>query len=148
MKDMGELACVGAGVGGGFEHTTELHVMKYSEAMATKDAPKWKKSVEEEAECMEKNNVWVPVSKEDVPKDAKILTSTWAMKKKSNGTYRARLNARGFEQVPHEHYDPNTIASPVVSFITICIVFILMLLAMWPGHILDVRGAFLKGDFG
>ena len=30
----GELTCVGAGIGGGFANTKELHVMKYDEAMA------------------------------------------------------------------------------------------------------------------
>ena len=31
-----------------------------------------------------KYKVWEPVEQEQVPKDAKILTTTWAMKKKSN----------------------------------------------------------------
>jgi hypothetical protein len=30
----GEMACVGAGLGGGFTNTSELHVMKHDEAMA------------------------------------------------------------------------------------------------------------------
>ena len=34
MNEIGELACVGAGLGGGFDNTNELHVMKYHEAMA------------------------------------------------------------------------------------------------------------------
>jgi hypothetical protein len=67
---------------------------------------------------------------------------------KSNGTLRARLNGRGFEQVPGIHYDPKSISAPVVCMMTIRIVFILMLMAWWKGHVLDVRGAFLKGDFG
>ena len=33
-----EVAGVGAGLGGGFNHTTELHVMKYREAMNRPDA--------------------------------------------------------------------------------------------------------------
>jgi hypothetical protein len=33
MQIFGEIACVGAGLGGGFENTTELHVIKYDEAM-------------------------------------------------------------------------------------------------------------------
>jgi hypothetical protein len=31
---------------------------------------------------------------------------------------------------------------------TIRIVFVLMIMANWTAHVLDVRGAFLKGDFG
>lgn len=148
LKTINELGCVGAGVGGGFEHTSELHVMKFDEAMASGNAAEWSKAVEEEHERMVENNVWTPVPKDDVPPGAKILTSTWAMKKKSNGKYRARLNGRGYEQVPGMHYDESSIASPVVSFITIRVALILMLMARWSGEILDVRGAFLKGTFG
>jgi hypothetical protein len=70
------------------------------------------------------------------------------MKKKSNGTFRARHNGRGFEQVPGIHYDPNSIAAPVVCMMTIRIVFIIRIMAGWTGHVLDVRGAFLKEDLG
>jgi hypothetical protein len=148
MHTFGEIACVGAGLGGGFENTTELHVMKYDEAMKSPDAEQWQRAVEEEYERMVENGVWTPVPKSEVSNEAKILTTTWAMKKKSNGTFRARLNGRGFEQVPGIHYDPKTISAPVVSLMTIRIVFILMLMAEWTGHVMDVRGAFLKGDFG
>jgi len=36
-----EFAFVGAGIGGGFDDTNELHVMKFDEAMNTPDKPKW-----------------------------------------------------------------------------------------------------------
>jgi hypothetical protein len=98
-KTMDEIAGVGAGIGGGFVTTTELHVMKYDAAMESPDAAQWKKAVEDEHDRMVNNNVWIPVPKSNVPQEAKVLTSTWAMKKKANGTFRARLNCRGFEQV-------------------------------------------------
>jgi hypothetical protein len=47
--------------------------------------------------------VWEAVPSEAVPKGNKVLTSTWAMKKKANGTYQARLNAHGYEQVAEKH---------------------------------------------
>jgi hypothetical protein len=93
MRESGEFAFVGAGLGGGFTNTSELHVMKYKEAMASSDRDKWQKAVDEEHERMLKHNVWKPVLRKDVPEGAKILTSTWAMKKKANGTYHARMNA-------------------------------------------------------
>jgi hypothetical protein len=46
------------------------------------------------------------------------------------------------------HFDPKSIAAPVVSMMTIRIVLVLMILAGWSGHVIDVRGAFLKGEFG
>lgn len=44
-----------------------------------------------------KHKAFEPVKLEDVPKGEKILTTTWAMKKKSNGKFRARMNMRGHE---------------------------------------------------
>ena len=87
MKELNEIACIGAGIGGGFDNTMELHVMKYDTAMKSSDAEQWRKAVEEEYERMEENGVWTPVPKSTVPTNAKVLTSTWAMKKKSNGTF-------------------------------------------------------------
>ena len=49
-----EIACVGAGIDGGFSNTVELNVMKYKEAMSTCDSKRWKVSVEEEHERMPK----------------------------------------------------------------------------------------------
>eukprot|EP00957_Ditylum_brightwellii_P012973 980460-Ditylum_brightwellii.AAC.1 len=71
---------------------------------------------------MEKHKVFKPVSKAKLPKEAKVLTSTWAMKKKANGTYRVRLNAHGYEQRDQEHYDGSSISAPVANDMTIRIV--------------------------
>jgi hypothetical protein len=76
-----------------------------------------------------------------------IITSTWAMKKKASGTYRARLNARGFEQKEGLHYDGSSISAPVSNEMVIRIVLALMIMANWVGEILDVQGAFLHGRF-
>ena len=68
-------------------------------------------------------------------------------KKKANGTYRARLNARGFQQIDGVHYDGQSISSPVANDATIRIILILMVMAGWVGELLDVKGAFLHGNF-
>jgi hypothetical protein len=121
------MGLVGAGVGGGFQDTHELHVMKYEQAMKSKDKNAWEIAVKEEHDRMKKYKVFKAVSKDKLPKQAKILTSTWAMKKKSSGVYRARVTARGYEQIDGVHYDKDTKASPVVNEATILIVFVLML---------------------
>jgi hypothetical protein len=110
-----EVAGVGAGLGGGFANTNELHVMKYDEAMRGGDKRQWTQAVKEEFDRMNKHGVFEVVKASVVPKGAKVLTSTWAMKKKANGTFRARLNARGYEQIDGEHYDEFTKAAPVVN---------------------------------
>ena len=142
-----EFGFVGAGLGGGFAHTSELHLMKYDEAMSKPDKDKWKKGVEEELQRMLKSKVFKAVPKSKVPPGAKILTLTWAMKKKANGTYRARINARGFEQIEGEHYDATATAAPVVNEATIFIVLILMVMGGMYAELMDVRGAFLLGTF-
>jgi len=44
MKDIGrEYAFVGAGLGGGFVNTAELHVMKYNEAMVSSGKEHWER---------------------------------------------------------------------------------------------------------
>ena len=54
-----------------------------------------------------------------LPKGVKGLTTTWAIKLKSNGTCRGRLNARGYEQVNGSHYASDSIAAPVTNLITV-----------------------------
>ena len=137
---------VGAGIGGGFEHTSELKPMKYDEAMQ-KDLEGWSKSVEKEYGHMHDHKVFKTVKIEDVPPNAKILTSTWAMKQKADGTKRARINARGFEQKPGEHYNTTGVASPVVNEASIFIILILMVMGRMVGELNDVKGAFLTGTF-
>ncbi len=69
------------------------------------------------------------------------------MKQKADGTKRARINARGFEQRPGEHYDEDNIASPVVNEASIFLILIIMIMAMMWGELNDVKGAFLNGLF-
>jgi hypothetical protein len=133
------------GPGEGDNHE-ELHVMNYNEAIKSgKD--KWDYAVKEEHDRMTSNKVWKAVPIDKIPEGTKIMTSAWAMKKKSNGTYRARINARGFEQVDGEHCDQETKSSPVTCIVTIRIVITLIVMAAWAAHLMDVHGAFLKGKF-
>lgn len=77
---------VGAGIGGGFDHTRKLRPMKYDKAIATPKAKQWGMAVNIKHEQMVNHAVFKAVKKEEIPKFAKILTSTWAMKQKADGT--------------------------------------------------------------
>jgi len=143
-----ELAAVGAGIGGVFSNTSELRVLKYKEAINGSDREDWLKAIGEEHERMVKNNVFKTVKRKNVPKGSKIITSTWACKKKANGTYRARLNfRRGYEQVDGEHYDISDIAAPVKNEMAVRSMLTIALMAGWIMHVIDVKGAFLLRDF-
>ena len=65
------------------------------------------------------------------------------MKTKSNGTFRARLNVRGFEK----HYNEHDRSVPVVSAILIHFVLVLILMFNEYAVVMDVKGAFLCGEF-
>ena len=66
--------------------------------------------------------------------------------KKSNGTFCARLNARGYKQVDGEHYDSTSIHALVVNDTTVRIIMVLGIMAHWMSHLVDVQGAFLNGN--
>jgi len=96
---------------------------------------------------MVKMNVWEVVKKNKVPNEAKVINTTWAMKKKADGTSRARGNARGFVQVPGVHYDRDSISTPVTNKATIIVVLVLSIVFGWANELIDVKGAFLCGNF-
>ncbi len=60
---------------------------------------------------------------------------------------RGRLNTQGFKQVEGQHYDGTSIHAPLINVTTTRIVLTLMLLAGWVGTVVDVKGAFLHGEF-
>ena len=142
-----EYVNVGAGIGGGFTNTQELKVMKYHEAINGPDGEAWKEEVRKEHGRMVHNQVFEPVALSDLPKNEKVIDTTWAMKKKSSGTLRGRVNVRGFKQIDGQHYDGTSISAPVTNAMTIKIVLTLMLMFRGIAHVVDVKGAFLYGDF-
>ena len=143
-----EFAAVGAGtLGDNVRHTDELKPMKLKQAMKTEDKVHWEAAVEEEYERFKKSGAFKAVPVEDVPEGAKMVSTTWAMKKKACDRFRARLNMRGYEQMPNVHYDPAWTSAPVAGATTIRCVFVLMLMSGAYAHIVDVMGAFLLGQF-
>ena len=70
-----EVSLVGAGLGGGFNHNSALHVMKYEEAINGSDGEAWKQEVKNENKQMIKHKVLRPVKKSQVSKDTRILGS-------------------------------------------------------------------------
>jgi hypothetical protein len=137
-----EMAMVGTGVGGGFVNTN-VHTMTFEQAMASPDKNEWLKAVDEEYENMEENGVFQVTQTCDVPQGAKILSTTWVLKKKANGRRKGRITA----QRDGEHFDATDKASPVVNDITIRIVLTLIVMAGLWAEIVDVKGAFLTAEF-
>jgi hypothetical protein len=139
-----EFGLVGMGIGGGFSNTEELHVPTYEQAMKSSKHREWKPVAQHDR--MVQHGVFIPVPISDIPADAKRI-STWAMRQKADGTKRARLAEGGFKQIPGFHFDPDTRSSPVVCDATMRTLFVLSIMAGNPIHVIDVRAAFLNGEF-
>ena len=142
-----KLGLVGAGLDEGITNICELKVFSYEEAMEQPDKAKWDESIGEEHQRMEDNGVFEAIPITQVPADEDVIDSTWAMKKKASGVYRARLVARGFKQRDGVSYNPCDIMSPVVHEVTVRIMLVLMIMALWHAEIIDVNWAFLKASF-
>ena len=91
---------------------------------------------------MVKNRVFQEVQRKYLPSGAKPIDSTWACKKKSNGTHRARVNSRRFKQILGQHYDSSSIHAPVTNETSIRVILVLMLIANWTANVVDVKGIF------
>jgi Reverse transcriptase (RNA-dependent DNA polymerase) len=95
---------------------------------------------------MVKSEVWSAVNKGMLNKNDKILTTTWAMKKKANRKYRARINACGFKQKDGLHYNSTNTSSPITNDTTIRIMFTILIQMGWKAYVIDVKGASLMVD--
>jgi Reverse transcriptase (RNA-dependent DNA polymerase) len=107
----------------------------------------WEKAIEDEHDRMVKIKVWVHIKHENIDKNVKILSSTWAMKKKANGQFRARITAQRYLQEDSIHYFSDSTAAPVTNETTIKIIFVLLTMSNWTARVVNMRGAFLKGRF-
>ena len=87
LNEEKEYGCVGAGIGLGLHNIQEVKVLSFEEAMASEDHQEWEKLVQHEHDWMTKNGAWEVVNQQDIPKNADIINSTWAMKKKANWEY-------------------------------------------------------------
>ena len=94
----------------------------------------------------DKNDVWNIIKK---PENANIISTRWVFVKKmdENGNlqkYKARLVARGFEQIFGVDY--NETFAPVVRFTSIRLILTLAVKYKMHVHQMDVKTAFLNGE--
>ncbi len=73
--------------------------MTYKEAINGPNGEHWKEEFENKYQQMLENKVFEVVLQKDLSSGTKVIDSVWAMKKKSNGTMRGWMNARGLKQV-------------------------------------------------
>jgi len=69
------------------------------EAMKSPDWSKWVVAMEKECDALRANETWVVITPDDVPEGHDVITCKWVFHVKSDGTFKCRWVARGFEQV-------------------------------------------------
>jgi len=69
------------------------------------------------------------------------------MKKKLNETFGARVNARGFMQIAGEHFNSDSISSPVTNEATIRVVLVLSIISRWTNETGGCEGSILVWEF-
>src|SRR5688572_24587061 len=105
--NLDKISNVGMAKGVDYKNTQELMVLKFKKSMQSENCDGWLKAVDTKYEKFFRYGVWELVPEIEVPADAKILTSMWAMKKKANGVLWARLDAKGYKQIYELHFDDN-----------------------------------------
>ena len=96
---------------------------------------------------MNNHRVWTPIKLKGVPSRANILTSIWAMNKKSSVVHRVSLNALGYEKLDGFRYDSSNIASSVTNYMSIKIVLVLEIFSSWTTKTLNFKVSILNGEF-
>lgn len=105
--------------------------------------PKWQAAIRDEIESLNKNKVWAYVNRKKAGTE-KIISSRWVFKQKEDGTYKARLVARGFEQ-SKTTLDYKDTFSPVVDTGNLRLLFALGAILKMNIKSFDVKTAFLNG---
>ena len=93
---------------------------------------------------MIKKKVWTKVSAQQIPKGKKCVKSKWVFNLKQDGTFKARLVACEYTQVPG--IDFNESYSPVINDVTWRVLLVEMITKELDAKIVDVETAFLYGD--
>ena len=117
-----------------------------NEALNSSESIYWQKTMQEEIDSVNDNNVWTLA---DLPKNRKPIAYEWIFKRKIDidgkiTCYKARLVAQEFAQVPGEDCDETF--SPAVKFDSIRTLIGLAAQNNWSIHQMDVTTAFLNGE--
>ena len=110
----------------------------FEEALNSNDYENWKKAIDKELVCINKNKTWKLV---DNVQDQKVLDVKWVYTRKSDDTYKARLVVRGYQQT-EEIYD---IYAPVAKGKTLRFLFSYCCQDGLRIEQMDVETAFLNG---
>jgi hypothetical protein len=117
------------------------------ESLKGEDAKKWEIAMQEKCDSLVVNNTWALVP---LPKGKKDISCKWVFKIKHEvdgeiELYKAKLVAKGFTQTFGVDY--NKTFAPIVKFVSIRCILARAAIEDMEIHQMDVKTAFLNGDF-
>ena len=104
----------------------------------------WQKAIRKEIKNMIERGVWRKVDRKNIPNNRRLIGNKWVFKIKRDGTYRARLVALGYSQIPVVDYTDNF--APVAHDVSFRIALARMMVEKLDSLVMDVETAFLYGD--
>ena len=105
---------------------------------------RWRIAIRKEIRSMIERGVWRKTDRKKIPNNRRLIGNKWVFKIKRDGTYRARLVALGYSQIPGVDYTDNF--APVAHDVSFRIALARMMLEKLDSLVMDVETAFLYGD--
>ena len=104
----------------------------------------WQIAIRKEIKSMIDRGVWRKVDRKNIPNNKRLIGNKWVFKIERDGTYRARLVALGYSQIPGVDYTDNF--APVAHDVSFRIALARMMVEKLDSLVIDVETAFLNGD--
>ena len=101
-------------------------------------------AIRKEIRSMIERGVWRKTGRKKIRNNRRLIGNKWVFKIKRDGTYRARLVALGYSQIPGVDYRDNF--APVAHDVSFRIALARMILEKLDSLVIDVETAFLYGD--
>ena len=109
-----------------------------------KERERWRFAIRKEIRSMIERRVWRKTDRKKISNNRRLIGNKWVFKIKRNGTYRARLVALGYSQIPGVDYTDNF--APVAHDVSFRIALARMMVEKVDSLVMDVETAFLYGD--
>ena len=104
----------------------------------------WQKAIRKEIKNIIDRGIWRKIDRKNIPDNRRLIGNKWVFKIKRDGTYRARLVALGYSQIPGVDYTDNF--APVAHDVSFRIALARMMVEKLDSLVMDVETAFLYGD--
>ena len=126
----------------------ETHIAKSSSltwhSPVEEERNNWQVAIRKEIKSMINRGVWRKIDKVKIPENRRLIGYKWVFRIKRDGTYRARLVALGYSQIPGVDYTDNF--APVAHDISLWIALARMMVEKLDSLVMDVETALLYGD--